>query len=502
MSRNAPRRPPALAALAALAALTSPPAAAGDGRNVEDSIVKIYTTRAAPDYFTPWRLLAPRQSSGSGAVIDGGRILTNAHVVADASYLQVQKHNDTRRHQARVSFVSHDADLALIAVEDPGFFDDLEALAVGDLPAPLQEVSVYGYPMGGKTLSITRGVLSRVEHQIYAHAGTYLLAGQIDAAINPGNSGGPVIVDGRIAGVVMQANSGGRAENLGYFVPPSVIRHVLADSEDGELDGFPDLGFRTQTLDSPTAKSAYGLERDQQGVLVVKVFEGSPASGLLRENDVILRVDDHDIADDGTIRLSDDLLTDYKYALDVHHIGERIRIGYSRGGETRSGYLTASPPRENYSLVRRERFDVMPEYYVYAGILFVPLSMNLIKRWGNDWSRSAPVALLQARNEWITPERRELVVALQVLAADVNLGYHDWRNWVVDYVNGEPVRDFAHFASLLERNRGRNAVFENENGYRMVIDHEEALAAEADILSRYRIPSPHSDGLFAGPAGG
>ncbi len=499
MNRNALRRAPALAALAILLPAA---AAAGEGRGIEDSIVKIYTTRAAPDYFTPWRLMAPRQSSGSGAVIDGGRILTNAHVVADASYLQVQKHNDTRRHQARVSFVSHDADLALIAVDDADFFDGMEALELGELPAPLQEVSVYGYPMGGKTLSITRGVLSRVEHQIYAHAGTYLLAGQIDAAINPGNSGGPVVVDGRIAGVVMQANSGGRAENLGYFVPPSVIRHVLADSEDGALDGFPDLGFRTQTLDSPTAKAAYGLERDQQGVLVVKVFEGSPASALLRENDVVLRVDGHDIADDGTIRLSDDLLTDYKYALDIRHIGERVRIDYSRGGEARSGHLTAEPPRENYSLVRRERFDVMPEYYVYGGILFVPLSMNLIKRWGNDWSRSAPVGLLQARNEWITPERRELVVALQVLAADVNLGYHDWRNWVVDYVNGEPVRDFAHFSSLLERNRRRNVVFENENGYRMVIDHEAALAAEADILSRYRIPSARSDAPAGGRAGG
>ena len=65
-------------------------------------------------------------------------------------------------------------------------------------------------------MSITKE-LSRVEQQIYAHAGAFLLAGQIDAAINPGNSGGPVIVDNQIVGVVMQASSGGRAENLGYL---------------------------------------------------------------------------------------------------------------------------------------------------------------------------------------------------------------------------------------------------------------------------------------------
>ncbi|MDA0688946.1 MAG: trypsin-like peptidase domain-containing protein, partial [Proteobacteria bacterium] len=95
-------------------------------RSIEDSVIKIYTTQSAPDYFTPWRLLNPRQSSGSGAVISGNRILTNAHVVADASYVQAQKHNDPQRYLARVTFVSHEADLALITVDDPGFFSDLK----------------------------------------------------------------------------------------------------------------------------------------------------------------------------------------------------------------------------------------------------------------------------------------------------------------------------------------------------------------------------------------
>lgn len=465
-------------------------------RSIEDSVIKIYTTQAAPDYFTPWRLLTPRQSSGSGAVISGNRILTNAHVVADASYVQAQKHNDPQRYLARVSFVSHEADLALITVDEPGFFSDLKPLPIGDLPDPLQEVSVYGYPIGGKTLSITKGILSRVEQQVYAHAGAFLLAGQIDAAINPGNSGGPVIVDNEIVGVVMQANSGGRAENLGYFVPPSVVRHVLKDSDDGQLDGFPDLGFRTQTLDSPAAKRAYGLEKDDDGVLIIKVFEGSPAHGILQENDVIQKIDDYAIADDGTIKLSDDLLTDYKHAIDMHHIGEEIEITYSRDGKQTTAKLDADRAMTNYSLVRGETFDQIPEYYIYGGVLFVPLNMNLIKRWGNDWSRSAPVSLLQARNEWTSPDRKELVVALQVLAADVNLGYHDWRNWVVNYVNGEPIRDFKHFAEMIRQNDAENVVFENDNGYQMVINHDDALSSQQAILQQYRVPSAYSQGLF------
>ncbi|MEQ8409695.1 MAG: serine protease [Gammaproteobacteria bacterium] len=465
-------------------------------RAIQDSVIKIYTTQAEPDYFTPWRLLTPRQSSGSGAVISGNRILTNAHVVANASYVQAQKHNDPRRYLARVLFVSHEADLALITVEEPGFFADLEALAIGDLPAPLQEVSVYGYPIGGKSLSITKGILSRVEQQVYAHAGSFLLAGQIDAAINPGNSGGPVIVDEQIVGVVMQANAGGRAENLGYFVPPSIIQHVLTDSEDGQLGGFPDLGFRTQNLDSPAAKAAYGLSEHQNGVLVIQVFDDSPAEGLLQENDVILAIDDFAIADDGTIELSDDVLTDFKHAIDMHHIGEDVRVTFSRDGREREIDLPAQPALQSYSLVASEQYDEIPEYYIYGGVLFVPLNMNLIKRWGNDWSRTAPVSLLQARNEWSSPERRQLVVALQVLAADVNLGYHDWRNWIVNYINGKPIRDFDQFATLLRNNDEDNVVLENENGYQMVINHADAMESQQEILERYRIPSAHSPGLF------
>ena len=465
-------------------------------REIEDSIIKIYTTQAAPDYFTPWRLLTPRQSSGSGSVIAGNLILTNAHVVANASYVQAQKHNDPRRYQAHVTFISHEADLALITVDEPGFFSDLKALPIGDLPEPLQEVSVYGYPMGGKSLSITKGILSRVEQQIYAHSGTYLLAGQIDAAINPGNSGGPVIVNQQIVGVVMQANSGRRAENLGYFVPPSIIRHVLDDRNDGSHDGFPDLGFRTQTLDSPSAKLAYGLSKDQSGVLVIKVFDGSPAQGILQENDVILKIDDYDVADDGSIKLSKNILTDYKHAIDLHHIGESVLITYARNGEVSSSTIMAERALNSYSLVAGEQFDKMPEYYIYGGVLFVPLNMNLIKRWGNDWGRSAPVTLLQARNQWSSPQRRELVVALQVLASDVNLGYHDWRNWIVDFINGEPVRDFEQFSHLLRSNLEENVVLENANGYQMVINHAAAISSEAEILSQYKIPAAHSVGLF------
>ncbi|TFH73354.1 serine protease [Gammaproteobacteria bacterium LSUCC0112] len=465
-------------------------------RDIESSIIKIYTTSAAPDYFTPWRLMNPSQSSGSGSVISGRRILTNAHVVADASYVQVQKHNDAERYQARVEFISHASDLAIIVVDDETFFDDTPALDIGDLPEPNTEVFVFGFPVGGRTLSITKGILSRVEQQVYAHSGEFLLAGQIDAAINPGNSGGPVIVNGKIAGVVMQSGSGGRTEALGYFVPPDIVRHMLTDASNGQYDGFPDLGFRTQDLESPAAKAAYGLSPEQNGVLVIKVFENTPADGILRENDVVLSIDGYDVAGDSTISLSRSLQTNYKHAIDLKQIGDDVPVQIARQGQVIDLTLTAQRRQASYSLVRGEQFDSLPEYYIYGGILFVPLNMNLIKRWGPDWTRTAPVNLLHARSQWSSPEKREVVVALQVLPADVNLGYHDVRNWIVDSVNGVPVQDFYQFTRQLKDNRDAYVVFRGESGYQMVVNHDQAVSTEAAILNQYRIPSASSDGLF------
>ncbi|NIB39596.1 serine protease [Pseudomaricurvus alkylphenolicus] len=455
---------------------------------LKDAVVKIHTTSTPPDYFTPWSLLNAKQSSGSGSVIRGNRILTNAHVVADATYIQAQKHGDPRKYLARVAFVSHEADLALLEVEDPSFFKGLRPLKIGDLPEPLQEVSVFGYPFGGTTLSITKGILSRVEHQFYAHAGGYLLAGQIDAAINPGNSGGPVIVDNRIAGVVMQANTSGRAENLGYFVPPSVIKHVLKDAEDGQHDGFPDLGFRSQELDSPAMRQAYGVADRRGGMLVAHVFEGSPADGKLLPNDVIVAIDGYKIADDSSIEFRKNLRTNFKYAIDQYHRGDNVDIYLVRAGEEMKVTLQVAPGHRNYSLVRPQQFEQIPQYLIYGGVVFVPLNMNLIKRWGRDWHRQAPVSFLHARNSRSSTEKQELVVALKVLAADVNLGYHDWKNWILSSVNGEPIRDFEQFCRLVLENQHEFTTLLDDQGYQMVINHAEAVATEAQILARYRVP--------------
>src|SRR5262249_4689183 len=148
----------------------------------------------------------------------------------NTKFLTVEKEGDPRKYVAQVEHIAHDCDLALLKVDDPGFFKDTKPLPIGGLPELESTVTTFGYPVGGERLSVTRGVVSRIDFRTYSHSivDSHLTI-QIDAAINPGNSGGPVMQDGYVVGVAFQGYSGDVAQNVGYMIPTPVIQHFLDD---------------------------------------------------------------------------------------------------------------------------------------------------------------------------------------------------------------------------------------------------------------------------------
>src|SRR5438876_7605236 len=86
---------------------------------IQKSLVRITATEVEPDYRAPWNAGALQRGVGAGFVIDGNRIMTNAHVVSNSRYLTVERDGDPNKYPARVQFVAHDCDLAVITVSDP-----------------------------------------------------------------------------------------------------------------------------------------------------------------------------------------------------------------------------------------------------------------------------------------------------------------------------------------------------------------------------------------------
>lgn len=460
-------------------------------KETRDAIVKIYTVSRIPDYFNPWRMLNTKNISGSGCIIKGKRILTNAHVVADHTFIQVRRYGQAKRYRARVLSVSHEADLALLTVDDDSFFSDVRPLKLGGLPQTQQEVLVYGFPVGGDSLSITKGILSRIEHQNYTHSSHYYLAGQIDAAINPGNSGGPVLVNDRIVGVVMQMYSPSLSENIGYMVPIPIIKHFFKDLEDGTYDGFPVLGLVTQKMENPDMKRKYGLTETMSGVVVNHVVLGSSAQGILEKGDVIVSIDGHSVGDDGTVELRRKERTHYSYYIDMHQLGEDIQIGILRRGSISRVTLPLNRTQSDFSLVPMEQYDQKPRFFIFGGIVFSPLTKNLLTRWGGRWKDKAPKEMVVELSKWPTQERREVVVAIQVLAADINRGYHDISSWIPTEVNGKKINDFDDLYETVLRSKDPFIVLRNDKKYHLVIDREKAIKSHDKILETYRIKEDH-----------
>ncbi|WP_309499981.1 serine protease [Sulfurovum sp.] len=445
----------------------------------KQAIVKIYTTAKIPNYQEPWNS-SMRNSTGSGAIIEGEYILTNAHVVADQAFIEVQRYGQRKRYIAKVYAVSHQADLALLKVEEKGFFEGVIPLTFGSLPNVEQKIVVYGYPMGGSTLSATIGVVSRVEHHVYAHSGESFLAVQVDAAVNPGNSGGPALSGGKIVGVVMQSIA--QSQNIGYLVPVNMVQHFIEDMKDGTYDGFADLGLGTQKLENPAMRRYYGLDDNTSGKLIVKVMHGSPLAKELHEDDILTAVDGYNVEDDGTVEFRKHEYTHYQHFVDAYQMGEKVKLDIIRNKKNIQVEALLKNTADDMYLVKTTRYDEMPSYFVYGGYVFSPLTRNLIV--STTLNR---LTLSYLASKWQEDDKNEVVVLLKVLASDVSRGDNDFAMWPIDKINGETFKNFKEFYQKMEASKGRYIVLEDADNTKVIIDKEEAQKKQHAILEKYNI---------------
>lgn len=478
--------------LAALLPGLSHPASAAEP---PDAVLKIYATQLTSDYGTPWKAGSSRSVSGSGFVIAGHRILTNAHVVSDATFIQVRRYGDSERVPARVLFASNEADLALLTVDEPGFFDPVSPLDLGSLPDLRQEILVLGFPMGGDTLSVTRGVVSRIESQAYVHANVELLAGQIDSAVNPGNSGGPVLADGKVVGVVMQVSKD--ADKIAYMVPTPVVEHFLADVADGRHDGVPQASFRWQRLEAADLRRRYALPPARTGVLILDTMAGSAAAGVLRTGDILLSIDGRSIGTDGTIELRPRERTAFTFLLQRRQIGDQVALELLRDGRTVRAALRLDRRVGAGSLVPGPLYSERPRYYIFGGLAFCPVTVNYAQAWGEDWWNRTPRHLLALLGRSARFEGEQAVVVCGVLRAELNSGYEEIAEDLIVEADGQPVRSLRHLIQVVEAREEGLLVLKTHEGKQIVLDRERARREGPAILARYQVPSDRSEDLFA-----
>ncbi len=458
--------------------------------DMEKSVTMIRCAKQDYDYLLPWQQQSMVQGIGSGFVIEGNRILTNAHNVSNYKYIELKKENLPKRYPARVAFVGHDCDLALIEVKDETFFEGMVPLKLGDIPKLNSTVTTHGFPMGGQRISVTEGVVSRIQMDLYSHSGadSHLVV-QTDAAINPGNSGGPVMQDGHVVGVAFQGLT--QADNIGYMIPTTVIRHFLDDVEDGRYDGFASLGINYfKGLHSESYKAYLNVPEDKEGVVVISTLLNSSAEDIFEKNDVLTMIDGYEIDNDGMIRMYG-LTIDFAEVIEQKQIGETIDVTYYRNGEQQTSIATVQLNRPVIEYARQ--YDVAPRYICFAGLVFTPITRNYLETWGGNWLGSLPHQLrylfLNSMQLNEDPNRKEYVVLAEIMPDAINAYCGGYKSQVIERVNNVPILSLDDLAAALEDPPGEFHLFQfRGNDAILPINAEQAATRQQAILEKYQIP--------------
>jgi S1-C subfamily serine protease len=459
--------------------------------DIEQSVVLIRCVQQDFDYITPWKQTSMVQGVGSGFIIEGNKILTNAHNVSNIKYVEVKKQNFARRYPAMVEFIGHDCDLAVISVFDRSFFKGTRPLEFGGIPKVNSTVSTYGFPIGGQHISVTEGVVSRVQMDVYSHTGadSHLVI-QTDAAINPGNSGGPVIQNGKVVGVAFQGIR--IAENIGYMIPTTVVEHFLDDVRDGRYDSYGSLGFSYfKGLHNPAYKDYLKVPEDEDGVVVLGTTMHSSAEKVLRVGDVITRLDDYNVDNDGMVRIYG-LTLSLGEVIERKQIGEIVEVTFYRDGEMKREEVTVALNRPVLEYARS--FDEPPDYEVFAGLTFVPLTRNYLENWGRSWLGDVPFYLryLFVYSQELNTDRelKGYVVLSEVMPDKVNSYCNSFKNRVVQSINGTTIYSLDDVADACRDSKDGFCVVQfMGTELPLILDASLALQRHGPILEKYEIPT-------------
>jgi S1-C subfamily serine protease len=468
------------------------PALAAD--SIEPSVVKLVVTKREPDYFRPWTKAAPEKVSGSGVVIDGKRILTNAHVVMHASQVFVQMRRGGDQLTAKVKAIGPGIDLALVELTDPEPLKDVPALELADeLPQLKSHVSVYGYPAGGDDLSITDGIVSRIEFAQYnfAAGGARI---QVDAALNPGNSGGPAVNEGKIVGLVFSKIN--EAENIGYLIPTDEIRAFLDQAKDGRYDGNSLLLDEYQTAENEALRKFLKMPADATGVIITKPYSDDKDYPL-KKWDVVTHVGSHSIDNQGYVDVREGLRLRFLYYVARLAKDGKIDLKIRREGQEKEVSVPVAPRRE---MVMPTLQDKYPDYFIFGPLVFEAATQEYVRALGGNGIgallalQSPLLSRLYSKPE--EPGEQIVVIATRMFPHPSIKGYDNRPLGVIEKLNDKPVKNLKSLAEMLRDSKDEFLRFDMaDRSESLVFKRSEMEAATEEILTNEGIRYQASDAL-------
>ena len=481
-------------------AVAAQAADAGKPEALENSVVKIFSTMRFPDPFKPWTKQAPSEATASGVVIEGKRILTNAHAVLYASQVQIQANAAGDKLSATVLAIAPGIDLAVLQLDDPSFFDSHPPVArASKLPQIKDPVLAYGFPTGGSSLSITKGIVSRIEFVSYNYPVSGLRI-QIDAAINPGNSGGPAIAGDKMIGLAF-SRLGGDTQNIGYIIPNEEVELFLKDIADGRYVGKASMYDDLQTLENPALRDFLKLDKGVEGMVVHRP-DKTDLSYPLKEWDVITRIGDTSIDNQGMVKIDKDLRVNFAYMIQRLAKDDKLPLTVVRAGKPLKIEL---PVSANRPTLAPDLHGEYPSYFVYGPIVFSRASRQFLSLFENNAGLLRILGFVKSplvTRVFDAPsaDLEELVIiSSPFFPHKLANGYSNATGSVVYSINGTPVKSLKHLVALLRdlQDPFVTIEFASRSGEALVFSRAAIMAATDEILTDNGVRAQGSPDMLA-----
>lgn len=464
----------------------------------DHSVVQIYSNYFNADYSFPWRDPEHLRCSGSGFIYNHlGRnyIVTNAHVVENTNFLEVRLANDrTEKYEAEVKCVSYQCDLALLDVKDEAFQALVKPTELGDMVSLQQKVLVAGFPMGGEELSLSKGIVSRIQCDTYSMSGQDLLMVQIDAAVNSGNSGGPVFSQNKVVGVAFQGYTA--HAGLNYMIPMPIVKHFLTEAfSSKQYRGFPSLPFAYEELENKHEREDFNMG-DKTGIHIKKIDNLSDCYQKLKEDDILLAIDGFPVSNEGTVDIpSIGKCIDFHHLTQIKYIDDSVTLTILRNDKDHQNYeifdieVLLDTILGDTEKVPVQEYDKTASYYFNSGLCFMPLSRNYLVDGGEELEE---YFLVEEHCRMIdAPKKRadeQIVVLNHILDCKDTKGYDKHLRGIVKEVNGKPIINFRDLITAMEEFEGPRHVIVLSSKSRVVVPNM-SKERHQELLKRYHISS-------------
>lgn len=461
-----------------------------------NSVLRVTSTIQYPDNKRPWLKKQPFTRIGLGTLIEGGRLLVTADMVAHATYIGLEKPEDGPKVAAVVETIDEECNLAVLKPVDPLILEGTRPLELDDRvrtgstlqilqlepngvpavsPATVTTIAVMPYPSDGGAY-----LLYRASATIPQREGSFVI---------------PAIHDAKLAGLVMRYDPRTQSAEI---LPSPIIARFLKESAKSGYAGLSRAGLTWEEARGPALREWLGAGKDLIGVYVSSVDPQGPAEKAgLRKGDLLRKVSGKQL--DGEGNYNDPTYGKIAFnnlASLGSSPGDPMEIEYFRSSGEGTGTLGTTTvtlagrnPSLELSPSRQERASV--PFTFLGGLLFQELSRPYLREWGPNWKSEAPQNLvyLDQFQEEHPRDRKRFVILSAVLPSEQTIGLQDLSNLLVTSINGLAIRELADVEEAVKHPQGGFHRIELEGSAGPIfLDAATLQAEEARIRTEYGIP--------------